>query len=139
MRVLDKVFYYYRFRTTCVWGDPARLFIRDKTNLANTLFNTESGHITIGDNVIISHDVALITGSHDINQKGKSRKNTHPLKGNDIVIEDGVWIGARCTILGNVRIGRNSVVAAGSVVIRNVPANVVVAGVPARVVKDINE
>ncbi|MDD5247876.1 MAG: DapH/DapD/GlmU-related protein [Rhodocyclaceae bacterium] len=56
-----------------------------------------------------------------------------------IEIGDGCWIGARTIILGGVRMGPGCVVGAGSVVTRNVPANVLVAGVPARVVRELVE
>lgn len=59
------------------------------------------------------------------------------LGGGDIVIEDNVWIGMEALILGGVTIGENSVVAARSVVTKDVPANCLVAGIPAKVVKKI--
>ena len=54
-----------------------------------------------------------------------------------VVIEDGAFIGARCIILKGVRIGRGSVIGAGSVVSRDVPAGVIAAGNPAKVVKEL--
>ena len=57
--------------------------------------------------------------------------------GGDIVIEDNVWIGMESLILGGVTIGENSVVAARSVVTKDVPPNMLVAGVPAKIVKKI--
>lgn len=54
-----------------------------------------------------------------------------------IHIEDGCWIGARVTVLGGVRIGRGSVVAAGAVVTRDVPENCLVGGVPARLLRQL--
>jgi maltose O-acetyltransferase len=58
--------------------------------------------------------------------------------GGDIIIGDDVWIGMDCTILGGVSIGNGSVVAAGSVVTKSIPDNVLVGGVPAKVIKRIN-
>jgi len=54
----------------------------------------------------------------------------------EIVIEDDVWIGAKATVLKGVRIGKGAVVAVGSVVTKDVPANAIVAGIPAKVIKD---
>lgn len=64
----------------------------------------------------------------------EKRGNTIP---KPIIIGKNVWIGANVTILGGVTIGDNSVVAAGSVVNKDVPENTVAAGVPARVIKSI--
>ncbi|AJY77935.1 acetyltransferase [Paenibacillus beijingensis] len=61
----------------------------------------------------------------------------HDLK-KPVIIGDNVWIGTRCTILAGVTIGKNSVVAAGSIVIKDVPENVVVAGAPAKVIRELN-
>jgi maltose O-acetyltransferase len=58
---------------------------------------------------------------------------------NSIEIGDGCWIGARSIILGGVRIGEGSVVAAGSVVTRDVPSNVLIAGVPACIKRKLEE
>ena len=53
----------------------------------------------------------------------------------DVVIEDDVWIGSRCVILGNVRVGRGSVIGAGSVVTKDIPPFSIAVGVPCKVVK----
>ena len=76
----------------------------------------------------------------DLKPEGR-RHNSNP---NDVgcapvVIEDNVWLGANVTVLKGVRIGRDSVVAAGSVVTRDLPAGVLAAGVPAKVIKDLKE
>jgi acetyltransferase-like isoleucine patch superfamily enzyme len=80
------------------------------------------GKVKIGNNVLISGHSILI--AHD------------PWKSGEIVIEDGAWIGVSCTIIFPVRIGKNSIVGAGSVVTRNIPENTVAVGVPARVIKN---
>jgi maltose O-acetyltransferase len=56
-----------------------------------------------------------------------------------IVIEDNVWIGAGVHIMGGVTIGRNSVIGAGSVVTKDVPENVIAAGVPCKVIREITD
>lgn len=86
--------------------------------------------IKIGTEVFIGDDVAIRDcDGHEI--VGSDKPMTMP-----IVIEDHVWIGAKVTILKGVTIGEGSVVAAGSVVSHDVPPHVLVAGVPARVVKE---
>ena len=87
--------------------------------------------ITIGDNVGFSYGVFVLTGGLEVSQK--VNRNGHITA--PIVIEDGAWIYARATILAGVRIGRDSVVAAGAVVTHDVPPGVTVAGVPARILR----
>ena len=91
------------------------------------------GGIEIGNSVSISHRVMLITGGHDV-QSGDFREEHRPIK-----ISDHVWIGAGATILKGVEIGEGSVVAAGAVVVKNVPPFSIVAGVPARVIGQRND
>lgn len=86
--------------------------------------------ITIGNGVFIGDDVAIRdSDGHEI-------ANTEKPMTMPIVIKDHVWIGARVTIIKGVTIGEGAVIAAGSVVVKDVPPHSLVAGVPARVVKD---
>lgn len=90
------------------------------------------GGITIDDEVLIGPKVSIITENHPTdptNRKSLDLKSVH--------IKKNAWIGAAATILPGVTIGENAIVAAGSVVNKNVPDNVVVAGVPAKIVKKI--
>ena len=92
--------------------------------------------IKIGSRCDIGHGVEFIPGSHLI---GTSSRRAGKGTAKPIEIGDGCWIGAKSVILGGVRIGVGSFVAAGSVVTRNVPDNVMVAGVPARIKRDLGE
>jgi maltose O-acetyltransferase len=83
------------------------------------------GGLQVGDNVSISPDVAILT----IANLETSRSHG---EGKPVVIEDNVWIGTRAMIMPGVTLGRGSVVAAGAVVMRDVPPQAVVFGVPAR-------
>lgn len=94
----------------------------------------DQGGIEIGDGALIGHNVALATINHDLNPK-ENRKNHYAA----IKIGAHVWIGSNATILPGVTIGDYAVVAAGAVVTRDVPAMTVVGGVPARVLKTIQE
>jgi acetyltransferase-like isoleucine patch superfamily enzyme len=89
--------------------------------------------ITIGDDVMIGPNVSLITSEHPV---APSQRRSQ-LIGRPITIEKGVWLAAGVTVIGGVTIGENSVVAAGSVVTRDVPANTLVGGNPARVIRSI--
>lgn len=86
--------------------------------------------IIIGDFVDISHRVNISTGSHDIDMNGKHTAGTG--KSKDIVIEDGAWIGMGAIILPGIKVGKKAIVAAGSVVVHDVPPYSIVAGNPAR-------
>lgn len=89
--------------------------------------------VIIGDNCMIGPNVGIYTAGHSIEPKDRNKSGyAIPIKiGND------VWIGGSCTILPGVTIGDNSIIAAGSVVIKDVPSNVIMAGNPAKKLKDI--
>jgi len=94
----------------------------------------DMGGITIEDNVLIGPKVNLITENHDLNPGDRKTLICKP-----IVIKYNAWIGAAATILPGVTIGENSVVAAGAVVTADVPPNVIVGGVPAKYIRNIDE
>mgnify|MGYP005769943167 FL=1 len=90
----------------------------------------DQGGIELGDGCMIGHQVVIATLNHDL--MPERRASMIPAK---VTLGRNVWVGAHATILPGVTIGDNSVVAAGAVVTKDVPANCVTAGVPARVVK----
>lgn len=90
------------------------------------------GGITIEDGVFIAPKVSLLTEGHPI-----SPEERHSLTVVPILVKKKAWIGANATIMPGVTIGENSIIAACAVVTKDVPDNVVVAGVPAKVVKTI--
>lgn len=93
-----------------------------------------TGGISIGDNVSIAHGTSILSSGHTWDEVDIPIRD-NPLHLLETVICDDVWVGCGARILGGVRIGSRSVVAAGAVVTRDVPAGVVVAGVPARIRK----
>ncbi|WP_145088824.1 acyltransferase [Rosistilla carotiformis] len=119
-------------------GPVNRLQVSDKAVSNNFLANTNSGNIVIRDHVFFGKDAALITGSHDYSQFGEKRGREFPTSGRDIVIENGVWIGSRAIVLGPCVVGEDSVIAAGSVVTKDVPRRTIVAGIPARKIRSID-
>lgn len=92
----------------------------------------DQGGITIGDGTLIGHNVVLATLNHELDPSKRSTMHPAP-----IVIGKNVWIGANATVVPGVTIGEGSVIAAGAVVTRNVPENVIVGGVPAKIIKKI--
>src|SRR6202789_3048589 len=93
------------------------------------------GGLDIADDVMIGPNVSIITAGHPL-EPSQRRAATI---GKPIVIERGVWIAAGAIIIGGVTIGEHSVVAAGSVVTRDVPAKSLVGGNPARVIRSIGD
>jgi acetyltransferase-like isoleucine patch superfamily enzyme len=92
----------------------------------------DQGGITIGDGVLIGHNVVLATLNHDIDPK--KRGTMHPAH---ITIGNDVWIGANATVVPGVTIGDGAIIAAGAVVTKDVPPNVIVGGMPAKMLKKI--
>ena len=93
------------------------------------------GGLDIADDVMIGPNVSIITMGHPL-EPSQRRKATI---GKPIVIERNVWIAAGATIVGGVTVGENSVVAAGSVVTKDVPPNTLVGGNPARMIGSIGD
>jgi maltose O-acetyltransferase len=114
-------------------GDPCPLLtIGEHTIITGPLHVDLGAPVSIGDWVRLGHDVTLLTINHEI---GTAWLRSGTSFGGKIDIGRGAWIASRVTVLPGVTIGQSSVVAAGSVVVRDVPENTLVAGVPARVVR----
>jgi len=94
------------------------------------------GDITIGKNVMMGPEVVFITTSHDHSRVDVPMIEQGFSLERPIVISDDVWIGTRCTVLPGVTIGKGVIVGAASVVTKSVPDYVIVAGNPARVIKN---
>ena len=90
--------------------------------------------VRMGDNVWIGPNTLITSVGHPISPKGRRQ---HLGIAKPVTIGNDVWIGGNCTILPGVTIGNNVVVAAGAVVSKDVPDNCVVGGVPAKVLKEI--
>jgi len=93
------------------------------------------GGLDIADDVMIGPNVSIITASHPLEP---SRRRVVTI-GKPIAIERNVWIAAGATIIGGVTVGENAVVAAGSVVTKNVPPDTLVGGNPARIIRSIGD
>lgn len=93
----------------------------------------DHGGVTLGDGCQIGHNVVFATLNHGM--APEDRGTTYPAP---IRLGKNVWVGSNATILQGVSIGDNSIVAAGAVVTRDVPENVIVAGVPAKIIKTID-
>lgn len=92
----------------------------------------DQGGITIGDGCLIGHNVVLATINHDLMPENNRKNHYAPIH-----IENHVWIGSNATVLPGVTIGDWAVVAAGAVVTKDVPEQTIVGGVPAKLIKTI--
>jgi len=118
-----------------VWINPGRnLVIGDEVDLAKDVLITTSGGVRIGDRSLIGYRTQIISINHSIPPIGQP----FPISGDDprpVIIGKDVWVGANCIITPGVTIGDGAVIAAGSVVTKDVDANSIVGGIPARLIK----
>ncbi len=122
------------------------IFIGDKVIVNMNCTFVDNNRIDIGSNVLIASNVQIYTATHSTKVDERMVQDCPDGQGQEICrtyalpvrIEDGAWIGGGTVILPGVTIGRNSVVGAGSVVTRSIPANCVAVGNPCRVIKQID-
>jgi len=118
----------------CVYGRNIHIGDHVYLNVSCTILDCNAVHI--GHHVMIGPAVQIYTAAHLLQAEARNQgwEVAKP-----IVIEDNVWLGGGAIVLPGVRIGRNAVVGAGAVVTRDVAANTVVAGNPARVIREIEQ
>lgn len=93
--------------------------------------------VIIGNNVLLGPNVTLTTATHSQDYRIRNDDGESDIMGAPIVIEDDAWLGANVVVMPGVTIGKHSIIGAGSVVTKDVPADTVVAGVPAKVIKKL--
>ena len=131
----------------CAWDNSAHkhsfvpsIVIGEGSSIGEHSHITAINHISIGNNVLFGRNVLVTDNAHGNNSKEQlfMSPTERPLysKG-PVIIGNNVWIGEKASIMPNVRIGENSVVAANAVVTSDVPSNCIVAGVPAKIIKMI--
>lgn len=127
---------------TCTFismGPEAEIEIQEGTGISNSFFRIKKG-IKIGKNVNIGGDCKFYDSDmHSIDYDERMRTPDLGIKTEPIIIQDGVWIGAHSIILKGVKIGERSVIGAGSVVTKSIPADELWAGNPAKFVRKINK
>jgi maltose O-acetyltransferase len=118
----------------CVYGPNIHIGDHVFLNVLCTIL--DCNEVRIGNHVMIGPLVQLYTAAHDL--QAEARNQGYEVA-KPIVIEDNVWLGGGAIVLPGVTIGRNAVVGAGAVVTRDVRPNAVVAGNPARVIREIEQ
>lgn len=117
------------------WGGKHTHF--GKNVYANfNLTLVDDSHIYVGDDCMLGPNVVLATAGHPINPELRARVTQYNA---DVHIGKNVWLGAGVVVLPGVTIGDNSVIGAGSIVNKDIPANVVAVGNPCRVLREIGE
>lgn len=118
-----------------VWISPGRnLVVDDHVDLAKDVLITTSGGVKIGARTLVGYRTQILSSNHTIPPVGQP----FPISGDQhapVNIGKDVWIGANCIITPGVRIGEGAVVAAGSVVTKDIPENAIFGGVPAKLIK----
>jgi acetyltransferase-like isoleucine patch superfamily enzyme len=116
-------------------GRPARLVMGDHSTIGEqNNIRAGGGSIIIGAYCRISQQVSIVASDHSIARDKRIAEQPWTSKG-DIIIGDDVWIGCSSQILAGVHIGKGAVIAAGSLVNKDVPEYAIVAGVPARIIR----
>lgn len=118
----------------------SKIIIGDNVGLNGTSIYARSKTIRIGEGTLIAPNVVIVASDGHAMWPPENRiKNPAFEEDADIIIGKNVWIGMRSIILKGVTIGDNSVIAAGSVVTKSIPANVLAGGVPARVIRNLGD
>lgn len=132
----------------CFDSPDSKIIIGDRVGISSACLRAQIG-ITIGNNVNIGGDTIIMDNdTHPMDYKHRRKEwiesvgsaiYHQEIPAAPIVIGDDVWIGARCQILKGVHIGDRTIIAAGSVVTKDLPSDCIAGGVPCKVIKKINE
>ena len=118
----------------CAYGSNITIGDHVYLNVLCTIL--DGNEVRIGDHVMVGPSVQIYTAAHLLQAEAR---NQGLEEAKPVVVEDNVWLGGGAILLPGVTIGRNAVVGAGAVVTRDVPSNMVVAGNPARVIREIEQ
>ncbi len=125
-------------RNCVVQGKTDFVRIGDHANIGCNCVITSSGGIDIGDSVLIAANCYIGGGRYNFNQPDIPILDQGVYSIGEIRIEDGSWIGSGAIILDGVRIGRNALVAAGAVVVSDIPSYAIAGGIPAKILRTRN-
>lgn len=120
------------YQGTVLWGKGEIIIGRNAEIGINTIIYS-SERVTIGDNTLIAANCYIIDSNHGIEKENLIRNQKSICKG-PVIIEEDVWIGAGAKVLSGVHIGKGAVIGAQSLVNKDIPANAIAVGVPAKVI-----
>ena len=118
----------------CINNAVGDVIIGDHTRIG--LHNTIIGPVTIGSHVNLAQGITITARNHNFDNP-EMRIDEQGVSTTPVILGDDIWIGANAVVLPGVSIGNHSVVAAGAVVTKDVPPHSLVAGVPAKIIKQI--
>ena len=118
----------------CINNAVGDVIIGNHTRIG--LHNTIIGPVIIGSHVNLAQGITITALNHNFNDSEK-RIDQQGISTKEVVLEDDIWVGANAVILPGVTIGKHAVVAAGAIVTKDVPPHSLVAGVPAKVIRQI--
>lgn len=137
MRKYGKLFAHSNFEG---YSYSSSIMIGDNVYFGTNCNISTINNISIGKNVTLASNITIIDHAHGLTDYSDIdipiMKRELSSKG-PIIIEDNVWIGEGAVILGNVTIGKNSIVGANAVVTKSVPPNSIIGGIPAKIIKEI--
>ena len=117
------------------WGGK-NVYMGDHVYANFNLVLVDDAVIEIGDHVMIGPNVVLCTGTHPVSPRLRAKEAQYNKR---VKVGSGVWIGANTMVMPGVTIGENSIIGAGSVVTKDIPANVIAFGIPWKVYREITE
>jgi acetyltransferase-like isoleucine patch superfamily enzyme len=122
--------------TNVIIKNPENLMIGDNVSIHDNCYLDANGGILIGNNVSIAHATSILSFEHTWGEKNTPIKY-NPIQSLEVKIFDDVWVGCGVRILSGVEINPRSIVAAGAVITKSFEGGVILAGIPAKVVKKI--
>jgi lipopolysaccharide O-acetyltransferase len=123
---------------SCESKNKIRIKIGNNVDIGHNSFISGNNYIEIGDHSILAPYVFITDHDHGFENINKNLHEQPLTEGGKVIIEDNVFLGTKCSILKNVRIGRHSVIGANAVVVRDIPSYSVAVGNPAKVIKRYN-
>ena len=134
-KIFKKTSSNFTVKKGAIFGSGCNIEIGENSEIGSNARLMIIGNLKIGDNVMMAPDVFIVDSNHRFNKKDVPIKNQGNDSPRNIEICDDVWIGARAIILPRVKIGKGAIVAAGSVVTKDIPSYSIVAGNPAKIIK----